>query len=341
MNSMNSPPGVVPLRPPMHAHHQVAPIVIPPRMHPRQMLRTNQRGLHPVPVHTPQHSYRRHQPFVDPNMRHPFRPPMMPFMPYPVPIGMFVQPQGFGRAMPLPPMPVHPQTQQVHHVHHHHYHAPHHFDSSPSNSERAFPSREAWQRHARPDPSPQVYDPDGYPIGAANDGGPEVVDAEEGGPRPGTEMILHGAERHHSARYFAARAAEREYEEETRRGVGIVSAEQRTNSPVNILLGTESTSRIPEEEIDEVTPHDVRTREITPVDSSHDSTVHPVSKAGCEDAGRPKELRADQLMPGGSSEHPLALQHTSPRKSRSLREKQMPPPVDVPLHGQPRARSLQ
>lgn len=274
-------------------------------------------------------------------MRHPFRSPMMPFMPYPVPMGMFVPPHGFGRAMPTMPMPLHPQTQQVHHVHHHHYHhAAHHTDMSPSTSERAFPSREAWQRHGRPDPSPQVFDPDGCPLGNTNDGGPDVVDVEDAS-RSGMVMVVRDGERHQSARYFAERAAEQEYDEETRRGMDDVGGEQRLNSAIDTTMETQSTSRIQEQETEEVTKEDDSTPETMSIHSSHKFTSHSASGAGSKDTGQPHRPHADEVIPGGLSERPQASQHATPRKSRSLRERQLSPPVEDRVQDQQRARSLQ
>ncbi|KAJ9116584.1 hypothetical protein QFC20_000517 [Naganishia adeliensis] len=337
---MNSPPGFVPPRPRRHVHHQVAPIVVPPRMHPRQMLRTNQRGPNAVPVPTPHYSHPGQQPFLDPNMRHPFRSPMMPFMPYPVPMGMFVPPHGFGRAMPMMPMPLHPQTQQVHHVHHHHYHyAAHHFDTSPSTSERAFPSREAWQRHGRPDPSPQVFDPDGYPLGNTNDGGPDVVDVEDAS-RSGMVMVVRDGERHQSARYFAARAAEQECKGETRRGLGDAAGEQRMSSPVSNAHGMQSMSRMQDEETDENTKDDDSTPEITPTLSNQDRTSHSAATAGSGDADGPDGHHVDEVVRGGGSACAQAAQDVTPRRAQSLWERQMSPPVESPLQDKQRARSL-
>jgi len=95
----------------------------------------------------------------------------------------------------------------VHHVHHHHYHHRLSPNSTPEGinhpynaSGRAFPSRQAWERHTSTTSAqstgnrPQVFDPDGYPMSHdGGDEGPVVVDVDEPerGSAGGMEMVLH------------------------------------------------------------------------------------------------------------------------------------------------------
>lgn len=273
-------------------------------------------------------------------MRPPFRPPMMPFMPYPIPVGMY-PPQVNGRAMHMPPLPVHPHTQQVHHVHHHHYHHPsaHLFDSNPTTFERAFPSREAWQRHTQSD-TPQVFDPDGHPLSGGDDGGPNIVDVEAAGWQPGMEVVLRNAERHESARYFAARAAEREYREEIEAGVAGIDGEQRVKTPVEKGSGIESIRRRVNGQPEEVLEDDRTRTQVELASKIYDPTARSASEAGIGDTGRPNVCQANKAELAGTRACPSS-QNVTPRKTRSLAERQLSPQLSLKGGGQERAMSMQ
>lgn len=339
---MNSPPGFTPPVPSRHVHHPIASIVVPPRMHPRQMLRTNQPGLHPVPPSAHPHSYRRTRPCTDPNIRPSFRPPMMPFMPYPIPMGMYVPPQAFGCAMPVSATPLHRHTQQVHHVHHHHYyHSDEDFDTNPYTSERAFPSREARQRHGQFDAAPQVFDPDGDPIAAGHDDGPEVVDIEQAGWPPGTEIVLRNTRRHQSALYLAARAAEQEYGEERQAGVEEDDGEQRANIPVRHGSHKRSITTIEDERTDTTEEGEITTAQVDLAKNSSTPPAQYVSNTELKATSSLDELQANAVIPTATEARPEASHATSPRMTRSFVERQFSPRPSLSEGGQERAMSMQ
>lgn len=192
---MNSPPPLSAQRP------RPRP---PPRIHPAHTHRSN---LHHVP---PTSAFPRHpnaQPvFLNPYLAPGFIP--LPIMPHAIPLAGRAASTTFGFSRPpVSTFPYPAGYAPVHHVHHHHYHHRLSPNSTPEGinhpynaSGRAFPSRQAWERHTSTTSAqstgnrPQVFDPDGYPMSHdGGDEGPVVVDVDEPerGSAGGMEMVLH------------------------------------------------------------------------------------------------------------------------------------------------------
>ncbi|KAJ9120929.1 hypothetical protein QFC22_002864 [Naganishia vaughanmartiniae] len=185
------------------SRHHVVPISVPPRIHPAQTHRSShQHGHYPTSAFPT--GYHTGQPiFLNPYLTPGFLP--LPILPRAIPISGRMA-SSFGFVRPTASAFPYPGYAPVQHVHHHHYHHRPPPSSDPAfvsqegvnpsfnASGRAFPSRQAWERHSGQATGnrPQVFDPDGYPIPHdEGDEGPVVVDADEGESAAGMEMVLH------------------------------------------------------------------------------------------------------------------------------------------------------
>jgi hypothetical protein len=166
------------------------------------------------------------------------------------------------------------------------------------------------------------------------------MEEEEVSWQPGMEVVLRNAERHESARYFAARAAEREYREEIQAGVAGIDGEQRDGIPVEKGSGVESVQRIAGGQPDEVREDERTTTEVELASNNHELTTRSASEAGLDDTGRPNFCQANKAELAGTSACPSS-QNVTPRKTRSLAERQLSPQLSLQGGGQERAMSMQ